>query len=323
MRWVPRNVVTGVAHDTPIPGYRAPHANLLRLWRAEATESFDLEAFNHGDYYGAVHQKVATETISKVLYPNDEPETGKQLRLEQQYFFVSCSLQDMIRLHLLRGCRLDEFHKHWAVQLNDTHPSIAVAELMRLLVDDYQMGWEQAWAVTVQTCAYTNHTLLAEALERWPLPLFERLLPRHLEIIYEINRRFLDTVRLRHPGDDQLAERLSLVDEGGPDTCAWRTSRPPGATPSTAWPPCIPTAPGNGAEGLPHGGCGEVLQRDQRRHAAPLDRAEQSGAERPHHPPHRRPMGRTPRSGAATARTAGGRCRLPGGLASREGGEQT
>jgi glycogen phosphorylase len=216
VRWVPRNVVTGVAHDTPIPGYRAPHANLLRLWRAEATESFDLEAFNHGDYYGAVHQKVATETISKVLYPNDEPETGKQLRLEQQYFFVSCSLQDMIRLHLLRGCRLDEFHEHWAVQLNDTHPSIAVAELMRLLVDDYQMGWEQAWAVTVQACAYTNHTLLAEALEKWPLPLFGRLLPRHLEIIYEINRRFLDAVRLRHPGDDQLAARLSLVDEGGP-----------------------------------------------------------------------------------------------------------
>jgi glycogen phosphorylase len=216
VRWIPQDVVVGVAHDTPITGYRAPSANLLRLWRAEATDSFDVEAFNHGDYYGAVHQKVATETISKVLYPNDEPEAGKQLRLEQQYFFVSCSLQDMFRLHLLRGCRLDEFHKNWAVQLNDTHPSIAVAELMRLLVDDYQMGWEQAWAVTVQACAYTNHTLLAEALEKWPLPLFQRVLPRHLEIVYEINRRFLDAVRLRHAGDDHLAARLSLVDESGP-----------------------------------------------------------------------------------------------------------
>jgi starch phosphorylase len=215
VRWVPQNVVTGVAHDTPIPGYRAPAANLLRLWRAEAAESFDLEAFTHGDYYGAVHQKVASETISKVLYPNDEPEAGKQLRLEQQYFFVSCSLQDMIRLQMLRGGRLDEFHKHWAVQLNDTHPSIAVAELMRLLLDDYQMGWEQAWDVTVQACAYTNHTLLAEALEKWPLPLFARVLPRHLEIIYEINRRFLDAVRASHPGDEPLAARLSLVDEAG------------------------------------------------------------------------------------------------------------
>ena len=215
VRWVPQDVVTGVAHDTPIPGYRAPAANLLRLWRAEAAESFDLEAFTQGDYYGAVHQKVASETISKVLYPNDEPEAGKQLRLQQQYFFVSCSLQDMIRLHMLRGSRLDEFHKHWAVQLNDTHPSIAVAELMRLLLDDYQMGWEQAWDVTVQACAYTNHTLLAEALEKWPLPLFARILPRHLEIIYEINRRFLDAVRVRYPGNEAFAARLSLVDESG------------------------------------------------------------------------------------------------------------
>ena len=213
VRWIPHDVVTGIAHDTPVPGYRVPTANLLRLWRAEAAESFDLEAFNHGDYYGAVNQKVASETISKVLYPNDEPEAGKQLRLEQQYFFVSCSLQDMIRLHLLQGRRIDEFHKWWAVQLNDTHPSIAVAELMRLLVDEHQMDWEPAWAVTEQACAYTNHTLLAEALEKWPLPLFGRLLPRHLEIIYEINRRFLDGIRLRHPGNDALVDRVSIVDE--------------------------------------------------------------------------------------------------------------
>ncbi|HVO22210.1 MAG TPA: glycogen/starch/alpha-glucan phosphorylase [Candidatus Margulisiibacteriota bacterium] len=214
-RWLPEKVVRGVAYDTPVPGYRVPTTNLLRLWKAEATESFDFDAFNVGDYYGAVDQKVASETISKVLYPNDEPEVGKQLRLAQQYFFVSCSLQDMIRLHLARGKKLDEFDSYWAVQLNDTHPSIAVAELMRLLVDEHSMEWDQAWAITQRTCGYTNHTLLSEALEKWPLALFGKLLPRHLEIVYEINRRFLDELRLRYPGDDQLLGRLSLIDEAG------------------------------------------------------------------------------------------------------------
>jgi starch phosphorylase len=215
VRWLPERAVKGVAYDTPVPGYRAATTNLLRLWKAEATESFNFDAFNVGDYYGAVDRKVASETISKVLYPNDEPEAGKQLRLAQQYFFVSCSLQDMIRLHLMRGKKLEEFDSYWAAQLNDTHPSIAVAELMRLLVDEHQMDWDQAWAITERTCAYTNHTLLAEALEKWPLPLFGRLLPRHLEIIFEINRRFLDSVRLRYPGDDELARRLSVIDEAG------------------------------------------------------------------------------------------------------------
>src|SRR4029077_6460284 len=196
-------------------GYRVPTTNLLRLWKAEATESFDFEAFNVGDYYRAVDEKVISETISKVLYPNDEPEAGKQLRLAQQYFFVSCSLQDMIRLLLTRGKPLNELHLYWAAQLNDTHPSIAVAELLRLLVDEHAMEWGQAWAITQQTCAYTNHTLLAEALERWPLPLLAKLLPRHLEIIYEINRRFLDDLRVRYPNDDQLLRRLSLIDEAG------------------------------------------------------------------------------------------------------------
>ena len=142
VRWLPEKVVKGVAYDTPVPGYRVPTTNLLRLWKAEATESFDFEAFNVGDYYGAVDEKVASETISKVLYPNDEPEAGKQLRLAQQYFFVSCSLQDMIRLLLLRGKPLEDFHSYWAAQLNDTHPSIAVAELMRLLVDEHAMEWD-------------------------------------------------------------------------------------------------------------------------------------------------------------------------------------
>ena len=215
VRWVPAQLVKGIAYDTPVPGYRVNRTNMLRLWKAEATESFDFDAFNVGDYYGAVHEKIASETISKVLYPNDEPEAGKKLRLTQQFFFVSCSLQDMIRLHLMRGRPLGEFDAYWAAQLNDTHPSIAVAELMRLLVDEHLMEWDQAWGVTQRTCGYTNHTLLAEALEKWPLPMFKALLPRHLEIIQEINRRLLDEVRWRHPGDEDLVRRVSLIDEAG------------------------------------------------------------------------------------------------------------
>jgi starch phosphorylase len=215
VRWLPERVVRGVAYDTPVPGYGVPTTNLLRLWKAEAAESFDFDAFNVGDYYGAVHEKVQSETISKVLYPNDEPDAGKELRLAQQYFFVSCSLQDMIRLTFVQEKTLAEFDVYWAAQLNDTHPSIAIAELMRLFVDEHLMDWDQAWAITQRTCGYTNHTLLAEALEKWPVPLFGRLLPRHLEIIYEINRRFLGDVRIRNQGDDQLLRRLSLIDETG------------------------------------------------------------------------------------------------------------
>jgi starch phosphorylase len=215
VRWFPHRVVKGIAYDTPILGYRVNTCNTLRLWKAEACESFDFQAFNVGDYYGAVDEKLYSENITKVLYPNDEPVAGKQLRLEQQYFFVSCSLQDLIRMHLLRGKSLDTFHEKNAVQLNDTHPSIAVAELMRLLIDEHEMDWEKAWDVTRNTFAYTNHTLLPEALEKWPLPLFRSVLPRHLEIIYEINRRFLDEVRVRYPGDGGIASRLSLIDEGG------------------------------------------------------------------------------------------------------------
>jgi starch phosphorylase len=216
VKWRPATVVKGIPCDTVVPGYLRATANLLRLWRAEAVESFDFEAFNVGDYYRAVSQKISSETISKVLYPNDEPEAGKHLRLQQQFFFVSCSLQDMLRIHTLHRRPLDDFAACWAVQMNDTHPSIAVAELMRLLVDEHGLEWDQAWAITQETCAYTNHTLLSEALEKWPLPLFASLLPRHLEIIFEINRRFLDDVRRRHPGDDGLVQRLSIIDEAGP-----------------------------------------------------------------------------------------------------------
>jgi len=215
VHWIPANRVKGVAYDTPVLGYRVSTCNTLRLWKSEAVESFDLKDFNVGDYYGAVHEKVISETLSKVLYPNDEPEIGKRLRLAQQYFFVSCSLQDILRLLDMKGEPIARLPEMAAVQLNDTHPSIAVVELMRLLVDERRLPWEQAWDITQRTLAYTNHTLLPEALETWGLPLFRDLLPRLLEIVYEINRRFLDKVRRRYPGDDARVARLSLIDEAG------------------------------------------------------------------------------------------------------------
>ncbi len=214
-RWIPYEHAIGVPHDVPVLGYRVNTCDRLRLWRADATESFDFYAFNIGDYYGAVEEKVASETLSKVLYPNDGTDEGRRLRLKQQHFFVSCSLQDMLRSLEKRSIAITDFPKHWTVQLNDTHPAIAVAELMRLLIDQYQIGWDKAWNITTQSVAYTNHTLLPEALEKWDLHLFNDLLPRHLEIIYEINWRFLQQLRLRYPGDDKILRKLSIIDEDG------------------------------------------------------------------------------------------------------------
>lgn len=213
--WIPDRVVKSVAYDMPIIAYRTNTASLLRLWKAEACESFNVRIYNSGDYYGAVNEKISSENITKILYPNDEPYVGRKLRLEQQYFFVSSSLQDMIRLYRQRAHSLDDFAKKYAVQLNDTHPSISIAELMRLLVDEYQMEWEQAWKITQQTFNYTNHTLMPEALERWSVPLFSSVLPRHWEIILEINRRFLDQVRALFPHNVDLIRRVSLIDEAG------------------------------------------------------------------------------------------------------------
>ena len=215
VRWVPGKLVNGVPYDTPVQGYRNYTANTLRLWRAEAPESFDFAVFNRGDYYGAVNQKVTSENITKVLYPNDDQARGKELRLEQQYFFVSCSLQDMFRILSVQSVPVERFHEKFAVQLNDTHPSVAIAELMRLFIDVHAMDWEQAWDITRRTMAYTNHTILPEALECWPIELFGRVLPRHLEIIYEINARFLDDVRIRNLGDEARVADLSLIDERG------------------------------------------------------------------------------------------------------------
>jgi starch phosphorylase len=214
-RWVPGQKIKGIPFDTPIPGYKTRTVNRLRLWKSEALDSFDLGTFNNGDYAGAVRAKMESETISKILYPPDEKPEGKRLRLTQQFFFTSCSLQDMVRTHLDLGQPLTEFDKKWTVQLNDTHPSIGIAELMRLLMDEHAMGWEDAWRVTQSTFGYTNHTLLPEALERWSLELFGNLLPRHLEIIYEINRRFLDDMRFRFPNDDARMRRMSIIGEDG------------------------------------------------------------------------------------------------------------
>ncbi len=215
VRWIPNRVVRGVAYDTPVLGYKVNTCNTLRLWKAEAAESFDFQAFNVGDYYRAVDEKVYSENITKVLYPNDEPAQGKQLRLEQQYFFVSCSLQDMLRMCLLEDVPPTRFHEVFSAQLNDTHPALAVPELMRLLIDEHGIEWDEAWDVTQKTFGYTNHTLLPEALEKWPLPLFRSLFPRHVEIILEINHRFLEKVRAQYPEDDDRSARMSLIDETG------------------------------------------------------------------------------------------------------------
>jgi starch phosphorylase len=203
----------GVPADIPVVGYGGRCVNFLRLYTARAPAEFDMAIFNDGDYLRAMERQVAVETVSKVLYPSDSGEAGRELRFVQEYFFVACAMRDIFRRHHAAGHRVDEFGQYNAIQLNDTHPSLAVVELMRTLVDEHSMGWDAAWAITQQTTAYTNHTLLPEALERWSATLFERVLPRHLEIVYEINRRFLGEVALRHPGDDARLERMSIVQE--------------------------------------------------------------------------------------------------------------
>ena len=214
VRWVPERTVRGIPFDTPVLGHGVDTCNFLRLWTASAAEEFDLDAFQVGEYWRAVDQKIRSENITKVLYPNDESAAGKQLRLEQEYFFVSCALQDCIRL-LLQRTTIHKFAEKFCVQLNDTHPALAVLELMRLLLDEHDLGWDEAWSITRKSIAYTNHTLLTEALEVWPLPLFSTLLPRHTELLFEINRRFLEEVGARYPGDVGRLQRMSLIDERG------------------------------------------------------------------------------------------------------------
>ncbi len=217
VHWTGGEQVIGMPYDTPIAGYGANTVNTLRLWRARASNDFDLGYFNEGDYEKAVLDKNRSETISKVLYPSDLKMFGKELRLRQQYFFVACSLHDIIRRHLVAYPSLENFAEKVAIQLNDTHPAVAIPELMRIFVDEHSMPWEKAWDLTQNTFGYTNHTLLSEALETWPVELFQRLLPRHLTLIYEINRRFLRQVMNRFPYDEPRIARMSLIDEAGGD----------------------------------------------------------------------------------------------------------
>ena len=213
--WVDTDDVMAMAFDTPVPGWNTNTVNNMRLWSAKASNDFDLRHFNEGNYIKAVEEKNASENLSKVLYPDDRTERGRELRLRQQYFFVCASLQDILRRFLVNDTSLDQLPDKVAIQLNDTHPSIAIPELMRVLVDVHHFDWDRAWDITRRTFSYTNHTLMPEALESWPVSLFEQVLPRHLQIIYEINHRFLATVRHRYPGDIDRLARMSIVDEGG------------------------------------------------------------------------------------------------------------
>ena len=321
VKWIPARVVRGVPYDTPVVGYGTVTTNFLRLWAAVAAEEFDLDAFQVGEYWRAVDEKIRSENITKVLYPNDASTAGKQLRLEQEYFFVSCALQDCIRL-LLQRTTIDKFADKFAIQLNDTHPTLAVPELMRLLMDEHGLGWDEAWAITSRSFNYTNHTLLPEALETWPLPLFQRLLPRHLEIVYEINRRFLDEVRARFPGDDARLSRLSLIDERGEKSVRMANL----AT--------VASQNVNGVAALHSRLLRETVlarlrravaralhERHERRHAAAVRRAREPAPVVAHHRGDRRRLAhgpRPPRRPGTLAADAG----VPGALARREAGQQ-
>ena len=213
-RWTDCKIVVGVPNDMPVAGLGGQTVNYLRLFTARASEDFDIEIFNRGDYIRAVEQKIASENISRVLYPSDSVLSGKELRLIQEYFLVACSLKDIIRQYRSTHSGFDSFPEKVAVQMNDTHPSLCVAELMRLLVDEHQIEWERAWEITVATLGYTNHTLLPEALERWPVSLMERVLPRHMEIIFGINHQFLRTIAHIWPAELDRHRRMSIIEEG-------------------------------------------------------------------------------------------------------------
>ena len=214
-RWKNTTRIVGVPYDIPIPGYGTNTVNFLRLWESRPSEKINLEAFNRGGYSEALAAKTQSETVSKVLYPNDKTEAGKELRLIQQYFFVSCSLRDILRRYLRSGAPLSDIATKAALQLNDTHPAVAVVELMRILHDENEMPWDDAWGIVNKVFAYTNHTLLPEALEKWSVPLFQKVLPRHVQLIFEINKRLLEQVEARYPGDAHKKQVMSLIEEGG------------------------------------------------------------------------------------------------------------
>jgi starch phosphorylase len=220
--WVDTDDVLAVAYDVPIPGYKVKNVNNLRLWQAKAVSDFEFSDFNRGNYVEAVAKKNESETISKVLYPNDTYVEGKFLRLKQQYFFVSATLQDIIRKFKINHDSFEEFPDKVCIQLNDTHPVVAIPELMRILIDQERMGWEKAWDITTRTFAYTNHTVVPEALEEWNESIFGELLPRHLQIVYEINRRFLEDVKINYTTDEKILEKLSIISSGPEKEFEWQ-----------------------------------------------------------------------------------------------------
>ncbi len=214
--WMDWKVLIGVPHDFPILGQDARTVNTLRLFSARASDDFDIGIFNDGDYLNAVEQKIQSETVSKVLYPSDAADSGRYLRFTQEYFLVACAVRDIFRRYLSRYAHPRDFAEHVAIQMNDTHPALTVLELMRTLVDEYDMGWDEAWELTQASCGYTNHTLMPEALERWSVDMFQRVLPRHFQILHEINHRFLKQVQTRWPSDPSRQQRMSLIEEGSP-----------------------------------------------------------------------------------------------------------
>ena len=280
VRWIPEEQVVGVPYNILVPGYHTKMVNTLRLWRARAPQEFDLRTFNAGDYVNAVQQQIASETISKVLYPNDQTPQGKELRLRQQYFFVACSIQDIFRF-LPSGFDLRNLPKRYVFQLNDTHPTVAVAEMMRFLMDERHVPWMVAWDITSKMFGYTSHTLLPEALETWPVDIFGKLLPRHMEIIYEINRRFVEDVRKVWPGDEARVARMSIIGDGDQTACAYGAS---GHRRQLLRQRCgaaaIAPAEGAHAQGLLGDVAEEIRQCHQRRDAAPLHRAGESASGR-------------------------------------------
>jgi starch phosphorylase len=300
--WTKTEIVMAMAYDMPVPGYCNGVVNTFRTWSAKASREFRLELFNHGDYVRAVEEKNRTENISRVLYPPDDIRQGRELRLKQQYFLVSATLQDVLRRYKKAHETFDDFPNKVAIQLNDTHPTLAIPEMMRLLVDREGIDWDKAWDLTRATFGYTNHTIMPEALERWPVTLLGTVLPRHLQIIYEINRRFLDDVRKRYPDDGERVRRMSLIEEG-PEQKVRRAEGAHGKSRHRRQ-PC-----GQRRVGAPHPPPAwlgvprfrrirrrHLLQQDQRYHPAALAETRQPRVERADHEAHRRRLGNRPRS---------------------------
>jgi starch phosphorylase len=321
-RWVDTQRVRAMPCDILIPGYDGEHVTNMRLWAAQSSEDFDLTDFNRGDYMGAMESKVVSENITKVLYPNDKVEQGRELRLKQQYFMVAATFQDIMRRHMKLHGAMARFPDYVAVQLNDTHPAIAIPELMRLLLDEHALGWDEAWGICTRTFAYTNHTVLPEALETWPVDLLGRLLPRHLEIIYEINRRFLDDVAARFPGDGERLARMSLIGEGHVRTVRMANLAIVGShTVNGRGRAAFGNPQERPVQRLPPALAGQADQRDQRRHAPALAAPGQPALVGAHHRGHRPRLGHGPGAPARTGASGRG-LRVPHALGPGQAGQQ-